>query len=153
MVRQLEWGDIVSNDIHITLLQLQLQSGFIEPLLESPKSHAPHLEKDWITHVRDRLAKLNACIAVENAWVPLLQRVHDAPLMAAFSNLKAKSSISDSRLTIANEVRMWLKVVTISELADVDGACISPEKLDGRWGNDSTYLPMAEHTKANQKNV
>ena len=35
---------------------------------------------------------------------------------------------------------MWLKVITIAELADADGACISPEKLDGRWRNDSTHL-------------
>ena len=35
---------------------------------------------------------------------------------------------------------MWLRVITVAELADADGACISPEKLDGRWRNDSTLL-------------
>ena len=39
-----------------------------------------------------------------------------------------------------NDVRMWLKVITIAELTDTDGACTSPEKLDRRWRNDSTHL-------------
>ena len=35
---------------------------------------------------------------------------------------------------------MWLRVITVAELADANGACISPEKLNGRWRNDSTHL-------------
>ena len=35
---------------------------------------------------------------------------------------------------------MWLRVITVDELAEADGACVSPEKLDGRLRNDSTHL-------------
>ena len=60
--------------------------------------------------------------------------------MEVFCKLNAKTGTSDNRLRIVNEVRLWLRVITIAELADADGACISPEKLDGRWRNDSTPL-------------
>ena len=45
-VRQLEWGSTVANDIHITLSQLQLQSGFVNPILEFPSVRAPTLKRD-----------------------------------------------------------------------------------------------------------
>ena len=53
-VRQLEWGSTVANDIHITLSQLQLQSGFVRPILEFPSARVPHIEVGWITHIRSR---------------------------------------------------------------------------------------------------
>ena len=81
LVRQLEWGSTVSNDIHIALSQLQLQSGFIDPLLEFSSTKAPHIESGWITHIRGRLKELNAEIVVEDAWAPELQRVNDVSLM------------------------------------------------------------------------
>ena len=34
---------------------------------------------------------------------------------------------------MANEVRMWLKVITVAELADKNGRGISPDKLNGTW--------------------
>ena len=104
LVRLLEWGSTVSNDIHITLSQLQLQSGFIDPILEMPATKAPHLEAGWITHIRGRLKELNASIVVEDTWVPELQRVNDASLTAEFCKLKTKTGTSNNRLCIANEV-------------------------------------------------
>ena len=65
LVRQLEWGSTMSNDIHITLSQLQLQSGFVSPILESPSLKAPHIEAGWITHIRGRLKELNASWTME----------------------------------------------------------------------------------------
>ena len=71
---------------------------------------------------------------------PELQRVNDVSLMKKFCELRTKTGTSDNRLRMANEVRMWLRVITVAELADADSACISPEKLDERWINDSTHL-------------
>ena len=82
--------------------------------------------------MRGRLKELNAEIVVEDAWAPELQRVNNVSLMKKICELRAK--------TIANAVQMWLRVITAAELADADGACISPEKLDGRWRNDFTHL-------------
>ena len=35
---------------------------------------------------------------------------------------------------------MWLRVITVAELTDADGACVSPDKFDRRRRNTSTYL-------------
>lgn len=45
-VHQLEWDKEVGKDIQIVLSQLQLQSGFVSPLMEDPDLPAPHLKKD-----------------------------------------------------------------------------------------------------------
>ena len=71
---------------------------------------------------------------------PSAAKKNDASLMSEFCKLKAKSGASDNRLSIVNEVRMWLRVITVAELAGVNGACISLKKFEGRWINRSTYL-------------
>ena len=94
----------MSNDIRITLSQLQLQSGFIDPNLKFPTTKAPHIETGWITHIRGRLKTLNASIVVEDAWAPELQCVNEASLMEMFCKIRAKTGTSDNRLRIANEM-------------------------------------------------
>ena len=103
LVRQLEWGSIVSNDIHITLSQLQLQSGFIDPILEFPTTKAPHLEAGWTTHIRGRLKELNASIVVKDVWDLELQRVNDASLMEVFCKLRVKTGTIGNRLRICSQ--------------------------------------------------
>ena len=44
-VQQLQWGNEVVNDLHITLAQRQLQSGMIKLLMEHPDIWAPHIEQ------------------------------------------------------------------------------------------------------------
>ena len=70
---------------------------------------------------------------------PSLQRLHDSLIMETFASLWRQPGVSPRRLQIANEVRMWLRVVTIAELADEDGKHISPAKLNGMWRNVSKY--------------
>ena len=48
--------------------------------------------------------------------------------------------MSDNKLCQVNRVSIWLRVITIAELADPDGACISPENVSGNWRNDSTLI-------------
>ena len=55
---QLEWGDEVATDIRVVLLQLQLQSGFVAPLMGETSLPAPHLEKGWLSFMRKRLNDL-----------------------------------------------------------------------------------------------
>ena len=69
---QLQWGNEVANDMHITLSQLQLQSGMTKPVMEHPEIWLPHIEQGWLSHVRERLKVLDACIEIEDAWVPVL---------------------------------------------------------------------------------
>ena len=42
------------------------------------------------------------------------------------------------RLRIVNEVRIWLRVITVADLANVGGTCIPHDRLGGSWRNCST---------------
>ena len=44
LVRQIEGGREPAEDVRITLSQLQLQTGFLDPLLSCPTLSAPHIE-------------------------------------------------------------------------------------------------------------
>ena len=52
--------------------------------------------------------------------------------------MRQQKGMSDNKLCQVNSVRIWLRVIRIAELADPDGACISPEKFSGNWRDDST---------------
>ena len=70
MIRQLKWGREPAEDVHITLSQLQLQTGFLDPLLSRPVLPAPHIETGWLSHIRQRLCDLRAHIEIEDVWTP-----------------------------------------------------------------------------------
>ena len=89
-------------------------------------------------HIRQRLYDLNAHIEIEDAWNSLPQCVNDRFLMEVFCRMRQQKGMSDSKLRQVNRIQIWLRVITIAELADPDGACISPEKFTGDWRNDST---------------
>ena len=54
--------------------------------------------------------------------------------MDAFLRVKA----SKNKLRMANNVRMWLRVITISDLADAGGTRIPANRLGGSWRADSS---------------
>ena len=72
---------------------------------------------------------------IENVWVPAHQRLKDASIMSRFAQVKGAT---EHKLRIANECRLFLRVITIAELANVDGRFISPDRLDGSWQAQST---------------
>ena len=52
--------------------------------------------------------------------------------MDAFIKVKKKGA-TKACLENANLCRMYARVITVAELADINGRTISPERLDGRW--------------------
>ena len=110
-IHQLEWDKEVGQDIRIVLSQLQLQSGFVSPLMEDPDLIAPHLKQGWLSFLRERMARLNGSIALQDQWAPILQRVNDTSIMEAFCKLKQtkQPGATNVRLQAANDVRIWLR--------------------------------------------
>ena len=108
------------------------------PNFNSKRASLAHSETGWLLHIQQRLCDLNAHIEIEDAWTPLPQCLNDQSLMEVFCRMRQQKGTSDSKLHQVNRVRIWLRVITIAELANPDGACISPEKFTGNWRNDST---------------
>ena len=67
---------------------------------------------------------------VKSQWTPPLQRVHDQSLMRAFSNL---DKITQGKLDKANHCQMYIKCITIADLANERGLLIPGSRMNGEW--------------------
>ena len=90
-----------------------------------------YLEKGHISHLGDRLRLLDGSIWIEDIWTPALQREGDQSIMEAFLHVTAKGA-TPRKLEMANLCQMWMKVITVSELATVEGRQIPAERLNGK---------------------
>ena len=68
---------------------------------------------------------------IKNQWAPGIQREHDRSIMEQFCELAKNKYVSATpgQLRIANEVRIWLRVITVADLANVGGTCIPHDRL------------------------
>jgi hypothetical protein len=128
-LRQLQWNQEIAQDLRILLSHAQLDSGLVEPIMES-WTPVPYLEDGIITHLRSRLKALQGKIAIDGIWTPNLQRVHDRSIMEALCMLP---KVPRRQLQVANFCRKWMRVITIAELASIDGKYLPPDRFNGRW--------------------
>ena len=147
LIKQLRWDKVVANDFLVTLDSVQMCSGFVTPILEDTKVSIEYLSPSYIIELRKRLAEINAYIWIEKCWTPKLQREGDAALMERFAQCPL---ISRAMLRKANAVRIYLRVITIADLADVRGSFIPAGILTGKWqaGSDLKwpYQPLPPAT-------
>ena len=100
--------------------------------MDNVTHHLTYLEDGHIAHLCEQLPLLGGVIWIENAWVPQLQREHDQSIMGAFTKFKKKGA-TKARLENANLCRMYDRVTTVAELADINRRTISHGRLDGQW--------------------
>ena len=82
-----------------------------------------------IHHIRNRLQALKGELHIERAWAPKKQRERDESIMEHHSTL----TFTVREMTLINECRYWLRVITIADLADTDGGRIPWSRLTGSW--------------------
>ena len=147
LIKQLRWDRIVANDFLVTLDSIQLCSGFVTPVLQNATRRLDYLDSSYIIHLRGRLAHLDGSLWIENAWTPSLQREGDESIMERFSSL---SGITKTKLRQANAVRIYLRIVTVADLADISGKVIPEGVLTGNWRANSDlrwpYQPLPPDT-------
>ena len=158
LVRSLRWNKTVASDIITVLNACQLASGLEFPLLEHPDLPIRYISAGWIPHLREMLLFFGIKIWVEDAWKCEKQRVNDRSIMEMFVLDK---DIKLSELILANEYRMWLGVIFISDLADVTGTEIDFGRIANgsewraiptpgfKWPN--TIVPTNEHRRVFRK--
>jgi hypothetical protein len=135
LIRTIRWDGIVAQDFITTLNAYQMVSGFVSPVLENCKIPIEYAGKGWIPNLREMFKDIDAGIWIENAWAPEKQRQHDRAIM---EELAQSSDLTRQTLELANEFRLWLRVIFISELADVDGKAIPAYRItnDSEWRAD-----------------
>ena len=127
MLKHFRWNGTVANDMLTVLSAIQLIAGWTTPIFEDTTTRLDYIQQGWFTHQRSRMGRMQATMWIEHQWCPDIQRVHDRALMQAFL---AIPNITRSRLMRANLVRIYLRVITIAELANTTGTHIPGHRMD-----------------------
>jgi hypothetical protein len=108
-------------------------TGFSTAVLEQCKVEIEYAGNGWIPTLPDMFRNIDAGIRIEQAWRPQKQRQHDVALMEVL--FAQDSDLSLRTLELVNEYRIWMRVIFVSELADVDGKFIPAERLqsESEW--------------------
>jgi hypothetical protein len=115
----------LGESIKININWIQLIVGSETPILES-RDQIPHIERNWITAIRDFLIETNSTIKIKNLWKPSISREHDQILMDQVMTL----DIPNTHKIIFNNYRIYFKVLTTSDLTNNEGTHIRPEFLN-----------------------
>jgi ribonuclease HI len=125
-VQSLRWDDIVANDI-ITVLDLyQLRTGFVTNVLTTPDIKIDYMPQGLIHHIRSRLRALSGELHVEKAWSPQLQRKEDDSIM---ERVAACTTLTRKERRLTNELRIYKRIICISDIATPDGTSIPWERM------------------------
>ena len=72
---------------------------------------------------------------IENIWRPEKQRVNDISIMEALTKIPGVTRI---QLETANLCRVYMRVIMVSEIANMQGNAVPPGRLTGQWRQSST---------------
>ena len=135
LIKQLRMNTTVANNFLTTLNNIQLVSGLTTNILDNMNVPLDYMDTGWIIALRARMREIGASLWIEDAWVPELQREGDSSIMETFSDLPWMTPV---QLRRANAVRLYMKVITISDLVDPTGKFIPDGRLTGEWQAEST---------------
>jgi len=94
----------------------QLYAGVRDPILEDTRSF-PWCPDGWVSSLRRFLAQTNSQIILQSRWLAPTRRQGDSHIMDDVWML----NLSKTELTDANNVRLYLRVTTLSEITEHTG--------------------------------
>ncbi|KAL7551610.1 hypothetical protein ACHAWF_018082 [Thalassiosira exigua] len=148
VIRSLRHDKTVAKDFLTTLDWVQLKSGFVRPILEDVQVRLDYVGRSLMVFLRNILRDIDSSLWIEDAWTPRLQRVGDESLMERFAT---HPRATKGQLEKLNAVRLYMRVVTVADLADPTGRFIPDGMLTGEWqaGTDLQWptqdLPPKRH--------
>ena len=85
VIRQLRWNKTVANDILVTLDNIQLNTGFVTPIMEDIRPGMDYVDQGLLASLQGRMREIKATMWIEKAWAPKLQRENDGAIMERFA--------------------------------------------------------------------
>ena len=111
--------------LRITLDNFQLHLGFPLPPLTYPYSSiAQYIEPSWLTTTWDFMDETSALLTLSDPCIIPLERQNDCHLMPRLISLAATFSITASDIIKFNRCRLYLQVLTLSDIVDSTGNTI-----------------------------
>jgi hypothetical protein len=120
--------------IHCDLALLQLLSGMGTCILNLQHGEFSWIESGWLTSLWEFITKIQFKLIYPSQWLPTLSRAGDFHLMEVFSTL----NLPHSAMTSLNRCRLYLQVITVSDIASADGTYILPQFRLGQPQDDRT---------------
>jgi hypothetical protein len=128
LIGHLKLRDEVGLQIICFLSELQLFIGTIQPVFTLPFSLYGHLVGDyWLVSIWKHLSQIGFTLEVEDAWCPTLPRQNDASIM----ELAFLHNFSPQQLREINSCRLYLQVITVSDIVNAQGTCILQSAIKG----------------------
>jgi hypothetical protein len=130
MIKHLRWNQTVGTDMLVVLSAWQLASGLCEPIMEQVDLNLSFIGVGWFPQVRKRLQAMKGRIWIERQWTPELQRQNDTSIMRSFILIPG---ITENTLKLLNYVRLYLRVITLADIANEQGNMIPGQRFSGSW--------------------
>ena len=127
-VRHWRKTSITCKLLRISVSWFQAQVGVSFSILEQVHSPVPHLGSKWLSSLRSFLKRINAKLRLDTQYLPELQRLHDACIMDV---IQSSGIFSNSEICKLNYCRLYLNVVTLSDLTTIHGRQLDMNKLSG----------------------
>lgn len=121
--------------LRIAVAWTQYAIGTSTPFLTDTATPLPHMESRWLKSLREYLRKIRGSIELDQSYVPQIERVHDFFIMDA---ILASKRFKASEISQLNYCRMYLQVVTVSDITCPGGRDLDPDMLSGMPGRHSS---------------
>ena len=128
LIKQMQWDKDMANKLRVNIEMTQLMSGIETPIMEDPSKLIDYLEESWVLTVRKRLRVLDAKLWIEDIWRPTKQRGGGIEIMEAVLGVPG---INEAQLRAVNMCRIYLRVIMVSEMANIQGTAIPPGRMLG----------------------
>jgi len=129
LLGHLKLGDEIGDLIRSFATHLQLHIGSKTPfsLLKFSLYEKWIDQPFWLTSLWSFLNRANASLDIENHWLPTLARASDQMLM----DLVLQLNFDHSQLRQLNACRLYLQVLTVSDISTADGCHLLPSACNG----------------------
>ena len=120
--------------LQILVETVQLQSGLSDPILNTPIQWQSWVENTWLHNLKDGLDSIEGAIHT-NFMKVVAPRQYDRALMQVFSSW----DLTEKELGALNRCRIYLQVIFVSDVTDLEGSHLVEEALEVIRFRDSVY--------------
>jgi hypothetical protein len=118
----------IAKQILCNLSHLQLQVGSSTPVFALPYiKYQKWIDKMWLTSIWQFLNSIKATVEIERQWVPQVCREHDQIIV----DIAITLHFNPSQLARVNHCRLYLQVLTVSDITTADGISLLPSAWEG----------------------
>jgi hypothetical protein len=128
LIGHLNLQDEIGKLILIAISFLQLITGALIPFFTADHTkYKIWIDKWWLTSIWGFTSRLQIGLDIKHQWHPQLSREQDATLM----DFALQQKFPHQYLQAIKSCRLYLQVITISDISSADGKTLLPEVLRG----------------------